>query len=316
MASRSDIDFTYTLTDRLFRLSVGELADFSGAKYDGDFSLTLEQAQRRKHEYVAAQLGVPPGGRILDLGCGWGAMLAFCRERGIRGVGVTLSRGQQRADVRHALEVHLMDARTVTAATFGTFDGVVSLGAFEHFCSIEEWQAGRQDAIYAALFQNIASLLPPGGRFFLQTMVFGPNMIPYEAVDINAPRLSDGHVLALLQKTFPGSWLPYGAEQVERNAESRFRLVTKESGRLDYIETIRQWRERFGQRSWRKMLLYARLVPRYLTSSNFRQAFVSGISANTIAFERQLFEHYRFVFEKRPEGQLYPRQLTYSRASG
>ena len=301
MASRSDIDFTYTLTDRLFRLSVGELADFSGAKYDGDFSLTLEQAQRRKHEYVAAQIGVPPGGRILDLGCGWGAMLDYFRARGIRGVGVTLSRGQQEADVRHGLDVHLMDARSVTAATFGTFDGVVSLGAFEHFCSVDEWQAGRQDAIYAAIFQNVAGILPPGGRFFLQTMVFGPNMIPYEAMDINAPRLSDGHVLALLQKTFPGSWLPYGAEQVERNAEPHFRLVAKESGRLDYIETIRQWRKRFGLRSWRKLLLYAQLVPRYLTSRDFRQAFVSGISANTIAFERQLFEHYRFVFEKRPE---------------
>jgi cyclopropane-fatty-acyl-phospholipid synthase len=301
MATGSDIDFTYTLTDRLFRMSVGELADFSGAKYDGDFTLTLEQAQRRKHEYVARQLQVPAGGRILDLGCGWGPMLAYFRELGIRGVGVTLSHGQQQADVRHGLDVHLMDARTVTAETFGTFDGVVSLGAFEHFCSIDEWKAGRQDAIYSAFFANVAALLPPGGRFYLQTMVFGPNMIPFEEIDLDAPRLSDGHVLALLQKTFPGSWLPYGAEQVERNASAGFRLVSKESGRLDYIETIGQWRKRFGQRSWRKMLLYARLVPRYLTSRDFRRAFVSGISANTIAFERKLFEHYRLVFERRPE---------------
>jgi cyclopropane-fatty-acyl-phospholipid synthase len=301
MATGSDIDFTYTLTDRLFRMSVGELADFSGAKYDGDFTLTLEQAQRRKHEFVAGQLHVPPGGRILDLGCGWGAMLAYFRSLGVRGVGVTLSRGQQQADIRHGLDVHLMDARTVTREKFGPFDGVISLGAFEHFCSIEEWQAGRQDAIYAAFFKNVASLLPPGGRFYLQSMVFGPNMIPFEQIDLDAPHLSDGHVLALLQKTFPGSWLPYGAEQIERNAAASFRLVAKESGRLDYIETIRQWRKRFGQRSWRKMLLYLRLVPRYLTSRDFRRAFVSGISANTIAFERQLFEHYRLVFEKRPE---------------
>ena len=110
MASRSDIDFTYTLTDRLFRMSVGELADFSGAKYDGDFSLTLEQAQRRKHEFVAEQLRLPAGGRILDLGCGWGAVLAFFRERGVRGVGVTLSRGQQQAGVRHGLEPRTAEA--------------------------------------------------------------------------------------------------------------------------------------------------------------------------------------------------------------
>ena len=62
MADRRDLDFTYSLIDRIFRLSLGELADFSGAKYDGDFSLTLEQAQARKHDYVAERSGSPPAG--------------------------------------------------------------------------------------------------------------------------------------------------------------------------------------------------------------------------------------------------------------
>lgn len=292
------MDFAYSLTDRLFRVSVGELSDFSGAKFDGDFSLTLEQAQRRKHEFVASHLGIPAGGRVLDLGCGWGAMLSFFRDRGVHGVGVTLSRGQREACLRHGLEVHLRDARAVTRDTYGPFDGVVSLGAFEHFCSIDEHRGGRQDAIYAQLFENVATLLPKGGRFFLQTMVFGRNMIPESRIRLDAPKLSDEHVLALLQKTFPGSWLPYGAGQVERSAAPHFRLVAKESGRMDYIETIRIWRERFGRVTPRKLLLWASLVPRYLASSDFRQAFVSGISANTIAFERELFDHFRFVFEK------------------
>lgn len=299
MATQRDLDFAYSLTDRLFRLSIGELGDFSGAKYDGNSALTLEQAQQRKHEFVIDQLGVGPGGRVLDMGCGWGAMLAACRERGIRGVGVTLSRAQARACRCHGLEVYLQDCRTITPETFGPFDGIVSLGAFEHFCSIDQWKAGDQDRIYSALFRGAAALVQPGGRFFVQTMVFGRNMIPYEAIDVGAERLSDGHVMGLLQKTFPGSWLPYGAEQVERNAEPWFRLVGKESGRLDYIETIRQWRTRFARLSWRKALLYLTLVPRYLTSTDFRLAFVSGISANTIAFERELMDHFRFVFERR-----------------
>ena len=75
MADRDDLDFTYSLIDRIFRLSLGELADFSGAKYYGDLSLTLEQAQRRKHEYVAEQIGIGPGRRVLDLGCGWAELL-------------------------------------------------------------------------------------------------------------------------------------------------------------------------------------------------------------------------------------------------
>src|SRR5712691_6150553 len=82
MADRQDLDFTYSLTDRIFRLSLGELADFSGAKYDGDFSLTLEEAQRRKHDYVAEQVGIGPGRRVLDLGCGWGPLLNAVRSRG------------------------------------------------------------------------------------------------------------------------------------------------------------------------------------------------------------------------------------------
>src|SRR5207248_4960185 len=127
MADRTDLDFSYSLTDRVIRLSLGELADFSGAKYDGDFSLTLEQAQRRKHEYVAEQIGLEPGMRVLDLGCGWGALLAYIRERGGTGLGVTLSSAQMEACHKHGLDVHLADAREVTRDTFGPFDAVISL---------------------------------------------------------------------------------------------------------------------------------------------------------------------------------------------
>src|ERR1700753_1876693 len=106
MADRKDLDFTYSLIDRIFRLSLGELADFSGAKYDGDFSMTLEQAQRRKHEYLAEQLGIESGCRVLDLGCGWGGLLNYIRGRGAKGVGVTLSEAQLTSCRRHGLDVY------------------------------------------------------------------------------------------------------------------------------------------------------------------------------------------------------------------
>jgi cyclopropane-fatty-acyl-phospholipid synthase len=298
MADRADLEFTYSLIDRIFRLSLGELADFSGAKYDGDFSMTLEQAQRRKHEYVAEQIGIGPGRRVLDLGSGWGPMLNFVRDRGGEGVGVTLSGAQAEACRRHGLEVHMRDARRVTRETFGPFDAVASLGAFEHFCSPEDYWAGRQEDVYRELFANTATTLPEGGRLYLQTMVFGPNMIDPKRVTIDAPRDSDEWYLALMQHQFPGSWLPFGSEQIVRTAEPHFRLVESSSGRLDYIETIKQWRARFAEPSWRKRLMKLRLVPRWLTSSDFRLAFTSGVSANSACFERELLEHYRLVFEK------------------
>jgi cyclopropane-fatty-acyl-phospholipid synthase len=298
MADRKDLDFTYSLIDRIFRLSLGELADFSGAKYDGDFSMSLEEAQRRKHRYVADQIGIEPGRRVLDLGCGWGPLLNFIREQGAAGVGVTLSSAQLEACRRNGLDVQLRDARQVDRDTFGPFDAVASLGAFEHFCSPEEAAAGRQEEVYRDLFAKVATVLPDDGRFYLQTMVFGRNMIPIEEVSIDAPRESDAWYVALMQHQFPGSFLPFGKEQIVKSAEGSFRLVSAESGRLDYIETIKEWRKRFAEPSLKKTLMKARLVPKYLTSRDFRLAFTSGVSSNSVCFERELLDHFRLVFEK------------------
>jgi cyclopropane-fatty-acyl-phospholipid synthase len=298
MAGRADIEFTYTTIDRIFRLSLGELADFSGARYLGDFSLTLEQAQRAKHEYIAQQIGIAPGRRVLDLGCGWGALLNFVRERGGEGVGCALSRAQVGSCRRNGLDVYLQDARTVTRETYGEFDAVASLGAFEHFASPEDYRAGRQEDVYRGLFANAASVLPVGGRFYLQTMVFGRNMIPPEQVSEHAPHDSDAFILFLLGCQFPGSWLPSGLEQLERCAAPHFRVLESSSGRLDYIETITQWNRRIGAPSLRKNLMKLRLLPHWLRSSSFRHAFTSGVSANKVCFERELLDHHRIVFEK------------------
>ncbi len=282
---------------------MGELADFSGAKYDGDFSITLAEAQRRKHEYVAEQLRMEPGARVLDLGCGWGALLDFIRRREGVGVGVTLSQAQLAACRRHGLDVHLRDAKELEPEWFGGFDGVASLGAFEHFCSPEDFRSGRQAEVYRSVFQRIADVLPAGGRLYLQTMVYGRNMIPaadaLAALEEMPPAHTDAWYLALLARQFPGSWLPLGSEQVVSCADPRFELVSSASGRLDYIETIEQWNARIGRRSPRKAWLKLQLVPRWIASRDFRLAFASGVSANKVCFERELLDHHRLVFQKR-----------------
>jgi cyclopropane-fatty-acyl-phospholipid synthase len=299
MAGRKELDYTYSLIDKIFRLSFGESGDFSGALYDGDFTLSLEDAQARKHGFIADSLGITAGSCVLDMGCGWGGFLEFVRKRGATGVGVTLSEAQMAACRRNGLDVHLMDCRTIQPETFGTFDAVTCIGAFEAFCSREDWQAGEQDRIYRSFFETVSGLLKPKRRFYMQTMVFGKNMPVYEKVDIHAPKNSDPRILALLEKQFPGHWLPYGSDQIIRAAGPHFDLVNLSSGRQDYIETQKQWSRKFRSFNLRKYVVYLSLVPRYLLDGELRRRINPfEENANRLCFEREILDHFRMVFEK------------------
>ena len=300
MADKKDIDFTYTTLDKIFRVSIGETGDFSGARYNGDFSLKLEEAQRAKHEFIADQLNIHERSRVLEMGSGWGPFLKFIKEkRGVIGKGLTLSDGQYQACKKNGFEVYIKDCRTVKPEDFGTFDAVVSVGAFEHFCSIEDYKAGNQEKIYRNFFETVANLLPVGGRFFLQTMTFTKNMIDCDAMDINADKDSDAYILALTAKHLPGSWLPYGSEMIIRNAAPFFKVVNISSGRLDYIETIKQWRKMLRKFSFKKYWLYLKLILQLIKDKEFRHMVqVFRVSPIKVCFERDVMDHYRIVFEK------------------
>jgi cyclopropane-fatty-acyl-phospholipid synthase len=300
MAEKKDLDFTYTTIDRIFRLSIGETGDYSGAKYDGDFSMTLEEAQRAKHKFIADSLNINKGSRVLDMACGWGPFSRYItRERGAISLGLTLSEGQAEACRKNGLNVIVKDCRYIKPEDFGLFDAITCIGGLEHFCSVEEWKEGKQEKVYSDFFKTLYNLLPVGGRFYMQTMTFSKNMIDYKDFDINAPEGSAPHVCALMAKEFPGSWLPYGPEMVIRNAEPRFKLISQSSGRLDYIETIGQWRKKFRKFGLKKYWLYLSLIPKYISDTEFRhQVAIFRVSPNRICFEKEIMDHYRLVFEK------------------
>ncbi len=71
MADKNDIDFVYTTLYKIFRLSIGEKADFSAALYNGHFSMSLEAAQKAKHKFIADQLFIKAGTKVIELGSGW-----------------------------------------------------------------------------------------------------------------------------------------------------------------------------------------------------------------------------------------------------
>lgn len=299
MANQTELDYTYSTIDKIFRLSMGEMADFSGAKYDGDFSLSLEEAQNRKHQFILDSLNLTQGDRVLDMGCGWGPFLSYTQKRGISSVGLTLSLAQQQACLKNRLEVYLKDCRSISRADYGAFNGLVSVGAFEHFASINDYNNGLQEQVYHNFFGQCHDLVERGDRFYLQTMVFGKNMIPIEEINLNSKKDTDAYYLALMVEQFPGSWLPYGQKMVEDAAKPYFKLISATSGRLDYIETISRWRKNFREYNLTKYALYLSLLPQYLVNSDFRnRVAVFQESPNRVCFEREIIDHFRFVFEK------------------
>ena len=301
MAVQKDLDFTYTTIDEIFRLSMGETGDYSGAKYDGDFSMTLEDAQKEKHKFIADSLNIGKGSKVLDMACGWAPFMRYINhERDAKSMGLTLSQGQADACQKNGYNVLVKDCRYVKKEDFGMFDAITCIGGLEHFCSVEEWQSGKQEKIYSDFFKTLFDLLPTGGRFYMQTMTFSKNMVDFKDLDVNAKKGSTAYIMALMLKQFPGSWLPSGPEMVIKCAEPRFKLISQSSGRLDYIETISQWRKKFRKFHLKKYWLYLTLVPRYFTDKEFRHLVsIFKISPNRVCFQNEVMDHYRLVFEKK-----------------
>lgn len=295
-----EMEFTYTNLDKFIRLSLGETAHFSNAMYDGDYSLSLDEAQKKKYEFVIDQLNIEKGSKVLDLGCGWGGWLKYLKDtRGVDGIGVNLSSGQVNACKKNGLNVHLKDARFVTPDDFGSFDAVTAFGSFEHVASVTDYLDGRQDEVYDDYFKHIYNLLPKGSRFYMQSMVFSKNMIPYNEVDINAPQDSNAYIIALLTKHNPDSWLPYGHEHIIKAAAPYFKKIYYGSGRLDYIKTNREWTKRFYKFNLKKYLWFASLIPTYIKDKEFRhQLAILRVRPNRVCFEREIMDHARLVFEK------------------
>ena len=300
MADKTDIDFTYSTMDKIFRLSLGDMADFSGARYSGDFTLSLEEAQEAKHKFMADQLHIESGSRVLDMGCGWGPFINYISRRGAKAIGLTLSDAQYQSCKRKGFDVHIKDVRTVKPTDYGVFDAIVSVGAFEHFCSFEEYKEGKQEQIYSDFFRTVYHLLPSKGRFFLQTMTWGRNMIDVEDIVANPEKGSDAFYIKLMTDHFPGSWLPYGSEILLQTATPYFDVVNISSGRLDYIETTRQWRKRIRKFNPGKYALFLRLLPSFLFNKEFRSKLqVFRHRANQECFEREIMDHFRIVFERK-----------------
>ena len=243
---------------------------------DGSVASGLDTAQEAKLELVFRKLGLRPGMRVLDIGCGWGGALRHAAERfGVSGVGLTISR-EQAGLAREAcrglpVEIRLQDYRELDER----FDRVFSIGMFEHVGV----------ANYARYFSVVRRCLADDGLFVLHT--------------IGKDRSSRSVDPWINRYVFPNSMLP-SAAQVTRAAEGRFVIEDWHNFGADYDLTLQAW--------WRNVEASRDALPaRY--DERFRRMWRFYLASSMALFRSRRGQLWQLVLSPRgvPDGYLAPR---------
>lgn len=223
---------------------------------------TLADAQRDKLELICAKLRLREGMSLLDVGCGWGALLLYAAEHhGVRATGVTLSQQQaefvhDRAKERHLdhlVDVRLMDYRELRITDAASFDAVSSIEMGEH--------VGEQN--YPRYTEIMATVLRPGGRLLLQQMSRGSYapgggafIESYIAPDMTMRPLSG--TLAHLER-------------------AGFEIEGVQAMREHYVRTVRAWSETLEER-WDEVVA--------LTGERYARIWRLYLAGGALAFEQ------------------------------
>ena len=188
----------------------------------------LVAAQQRKLDHHLDAVGAEHCGRLLDVGCGWGSVLDRALARGTgHTVGLTLSREQaahieQQGDGRRQVRLEDWADHVPTER----YDGIVSVGAFEHFARPEDDDA-RRIGRYRDFFTRCADWLTPGGVLSLQTIAYGT----LDRRDASA---------FIQEEIFPAADLPSPLDVVTA-AEGLMEIRSWRNDRLDYAWTCERW---------------------------------------------------------------------------
>ena len=258
------ISHHYDVSNAFYERVLGPSMTYSCAYWrdPDDPAATLEQAQADKCELICRKLGLKPGDRLLDVGCGWGTLaLHAAAEHGVRVVGVTISREQAEYAAKRAVAAGLADQVEIRRQDYrelddGPFDAIASVGMAEHV-GLPQWGA-YADALYR--------LLKPGGRLLNHQITERPKELPKKP-----PRTF------IRSYVFPdGELLPVGtvSDQLEWHG---FEVRDVESLREHYARTLRSWVANL-ERDWTECVR--------LTSIGRARVWRLYMAACALAFER------------------------------
>jgi cyclopropane-fatty-acyl-phospholipid synthase len=229
--SRKNIHAHYDLGNAFYELWLDDTMNYSSALFEGNFSLSMQEAQHAKVRRALKATDVTQGSRVLEIGCGWGALAEMATmEMGAHVTGVTLSTEQLAfANARmkwngkaDQADLRLQDYRDIDD---GPYDAV---------CSIEMIEAVGQE-YWPTYFQAISKLLKPGGKACIQSIVIDD-------------ALFDRYVKStdfIQQYIFPGGCLPSPSEFRRQAKLAGLAVIDELKFGPDYAETLRRWRHEF-----------------------------------------------------------------------
>lgn len=274
----------YDLSDRFFSTWLGEQLVYSCAWWSGDEADDLATAQTRKLDHFAVQ-GRLAGARVLDIGCGWGALLdrAVTHHGAAGGVGLTLSPAQaRRARDRAVPGVEYRVESWVDHRPTSTYDAITCIEATEHLAS-DRLDEDAKVEVYRSFFETCRDWLRDRGRLCLQ-------LICLDDVSHRQTRPGLGAVSELFRtQIFPES-MPAALSELVLGWETWFRLV-------DFLEHSDHYRRTF--RAWHRQAAADRATMIDAVGEATTRTFFRYFAAGEACFRLREHALYRVVLEAR-----------------
>ncbi|MBY0410596.1 MAG: cyclopropane-fatty-acyl-phospholipid synthase family protein [Burkholderiaceae bacterium] len=229
--SQKNIHAHYDLGNAFYTLWLDDTMNYSSAWFEGNSGGDIRTAQLAKVRRALRMAGVQEGDRVLEIGCGWGALAEMATtEFNACLTGVTLST-EQLAFAQERMAQH----GTASKADLRLQDyRDISDGPYDAVCSIEMVEAvGRE--YWPTYFASIERLLKPGGKACIQSIVIDDSLFERYI----------GSTDFIQQYIFPGGCLPCPREFRREAQAAGLRVVDEFAFGQDYAETLKRWREQF-----------------------------------------------------------------------
>jgi cyclopropane-fatty-acyl-phospholipid synthase len=235
--NKANIAYHYDVSNDFYRLFLDPEMVYTCAYFQPDWHDDLARAQRDKLDMICRKLRLKPGERLLDIGCGWGALICHAAQHyGVKAIGVTLAEEQAALAREKIARLGLQDRVEVILKDFtqmeGEFDKISSIGMFEHVGI----------ANHPTYFRTVHRLLKPRGLYLHHTIARRA-----KRSDRAFGKLKP-EAQAIMRYIFPGAELDHLGMSVSNLERFGFEVHDVEAWREHYQRTTRLWWQNLNAR--------------------------------------------------------------------